>query len=101
MDRRREPRYLIPLDCTWGSDHAPVAARISDLSLGGCYVDSPRVPPAGGLTSVTLSLAGVTTTLIGRVVHAQAGLGFAMRFEGLDSETEQRVRHFLSATHQN
>jgi hypothetical protein len=61
--------------------------RISDLSLGGCYVDSIASVTEGEAITVTLSnKAGETMSLPGEVAYVMPGLGFGVRFQDLTQE---------------
>jgi hypothetical protein len=62
--------------------------RITDLSRGGCHIES-RFPPAPGtVAEVTVLLRGRPIILRGTVMHSQHRLGFAMRFDVLDEPTQ-------------
>jgi hypothetical protein len=89
-ERRQHFRKYVSLECLW--DGRP--ARLSDVSRGGCYVDSRFVPPLGSVTEVIVMLNTQPIVLRGTVVHSQHGVGFALRFDIIDGT----VRDFLRAT---
>ena len=95
-ERREHSRHTLSLECTLSWSGA--SARISDLSLGGCFVDCQAVPSVGETTEVTVAFDGMPTRLRGRVVNVQRGFGFGLEFTDLDEPTLKRLRNFLSVT---
>jgi len=84
-ERRQSPRREVPLECVWEGN----STRVSDLSLGGCYIESPyrTLGPSlkvGAETQITLLLADGPIRVRGEVVLVEPGMGLAMRFEPLD-----------------
>ena len=70
------------------------SARISDISVGGCYIDTIAQVPVG--ESVTLHIAstnGESMRFEGKVAYLLGGFGFGVEFVDL---TDQQ-REFLSA----
>lgn len=65
-------------------------ARISDLSPGGCYVDSiVSVTEGEGIALVLTNHAGDWMRFTGQIAYALPGLGFGIRFTNLtDGQTE-------------
>jgi len=81
-ERRAEPRVGRYFECTWLSDFGPTKARVSDLSLTGCFIDSRSTPLVGQAVDeiVVWREGGEPLTLTGVVVHSTRGVGFAVRF---------------------
>jgi hypothetical protein len=91
-ERRRHPRQTVSLDCIW--EGSPT--RVSDLSLGGCYIESHfRAPDLGTQTEVILFSSGGPMRIRGEVMHAQRGMGFAMRFRPLEASIATALRVLL------
>ncbi len=85
-DKRASRRVMnvIDVDCrTEDGVEAPVAARISDLSATGAFLDSMTPLPAG--TKLVLRfMAGAQEILVGaEVVHSMPSFGMGVRFLGL------------------
>jgi len=59
---------------------AKVAGRTSDLSLGGCYVDTINTFPVGTPVTLRLTYAGRTFQVQSAVVYAHAGMGMGIAF---------------------
>jgi DNA replication protein DnaC len=96
-DRRKYRRLMVPLDCVWapttGSTFASI--RVSNISAGGCFVDSRVVSRLGDATEITVPLFGTPTILKGTVVSVHPGIGFALQFSHLDKPTTRRLLRFL------
>ena len=90
-ERRRHVRRLRPLDCVWQG----VPARMSDLSWGGCYVDTREVPHPGSGAEITVILEERPIVLRGTVVHADRGMGFALSFGALSDPARDFLRSAL------
>lgn len=89
-ERRRTARTPYAEDCSWQR-----AARVTDLSIRGCYIDSYRVPPLGETVEFTVNIWGQEVPLRGVVVHATAGIGFAIEFAALDETAVSRIASFV------
>jgi hypothetical protein len=62
-------------------------ARVSDLSLGGCFVDTIQEVDEGETIRFELKLhSGLWLKLQGRIVYSMPGIGFGIRFENLSEE---------------
>ena len=69
------------------------SARISDISLGGCYIDTiAQVPVGESLTLQIASTSGEAMEFHGKVAYVLDGFGFGIEFVNL---TDQQ-REFLS-----
>ncbi|MGH9240498.1 MAG: PilZ domain-containing protein [Vicinamibacterales bacterium] len=85
-ERRRHPRRGVLLDCRIEGTSAHATLRITDLSVGGCYVDS-RFPVSIGSKITVRVLADPEVLLPGRVTSAQPGFGFGIEFDELPDAT--------------
>jgi hypothetical protein len=92
-DRRRAFRSPFFIECSWTN-----SARITDISLTGCYVDSRLVPKEGEPVEFTAEIAGGTVILRGTVVNPRLDLGFGVRFEPLPDDTQVSIHAELLAT---
>ena len=62
-------------------------ARISDISLGGCYVDSIASVIEGETIRLIITIpSGESIQFAGEVAYVLPGLGFGVRFIGLNEE---------------
>ena len=94
-ERRKDRRHGYFLERTW--DGSTSANRLSDLILGGCYVDSRNHPSVGEAVTLIVTLDSEPTRLPRKVVYAHKGMGFALEFTGLDEPTRERLRIILSS----
>lgn len=90
---KQRQRVALYLDCTWQSEWGSQRSRISSLSPTGCYIeDRFTVPPIGEtVPELTMTLATGPVSLQGRVLDAMPGIGFAVRFLGVDDDTRDRL----------
>ena len=97
MDERRKDRRLAtPLDCDWALFNGSYAhTRLSDISAGGCFVESRVSPVLGETIEITITLLDTPTTLRGVVVSVDSGIGFALQFAPLDKATSTLLETFL------
>lgn len=94
-ERRNEERMEVSLEAVWdGHGNRPV--RITDLSEGGCFVDSMSDSYIGEQLSLRVKLPdGGWLELTGEVAHHQAPVGFGLRFSNLTDEQRERLRSFI------
>jgi hypothetical protein len=96
-DRRSEKRLDVCLDAVWDGNSGNHTARITDLSEGGCYVDSLGQAHVGEVLNVKLQLHdGRCLELTGEVAHQMPPIGFGVRFVNLDSEKLEKLRSLLA-----
>jgi PilZ domain len=93
--RRRQQRLRIVryFDCTWLSAWGEEKARVSSLSPTGCYIESRFSVPTEGaiIRDITVTLPTGRITLQGTVIDPTSGIGFAVRFIDLDTNTRDRL----------
>ena len=95
-DRRSEKRWDVCLDAIWDGKSGNYSARVTDLSEGGCYVDSLGEAQIGEVLSFRLQLPdGEWLELTGKVAHQKPPLGFGLRFVELTDEQHERLRSLL------
>ncbi len=86
-EQRRFPRLSRPFDGTWRGASGASPCRLTDLSLGGCYVQSRATPIKGEETTVTVVFGdGHTMAFTGTVVYADPGMGFAVEFTPMTTD---------------
>lgn len=98
-ERRRANRGTIFLEATWVGDAGRHGARVSDMSLGGCYLDTIAQAAVGEILTINVQLPeGPWITLQGRVAHLQSNLGFGIRFTNLSDDQRKFVIQLIAAT---
>jgi Tfp pilus assembly protein PilZ len=95
-DRRNEKRWDVSLDAVWDGKSGNYSARVTDLSEGGCYVDTLGEAQVGEILSLKIQLpTGEWLELSGEVAHQTPPLGFGMRFENLSDEQVNNLRSVI------
>ncbi|MDX6695882.1 MAG: hypothetical protein QOF02_3485 [Blastocatellia bacterium] len=90
-ERREEERVTVSLEVFWEGGSGLHPARISDISLGGCYLDTIGSAEPGEVIGLTIKLPdGERLTLRGEVAFRIKNLGFSVCFTFLTDE-EQRL----------
>jgi PilZ domain len=95
-DRREEERKNVTLDVRW--ERGTHTARISDLSLGGCYVDTLGQVEVGEMLSLEIKLpSGEWLPLRGTVAFHHPGLGFSVCFTFLTDEEQHQLKQLIDS----
>jgi len=83
QDKRNDLR--VPLiavaEVTEVASGTRLAARTSDLSRTGCYIDTLNPTPAKTVVLIHLTHGGEELQLPGRIVYVSTGLGMGVRFD--------------------
>jgi hypothetical protein len=101
QQRIRQPRVNRYFDCTWQSAWGEERARVSSLSASGCYIETRLSVPERGTVVRDLSIALPTGRLhvTGTVIDPIPGIGFALYFTELDTNTRDRLGVLVHDTH--
>jgi hypothetical protein len=83
INRRQYERIPVSIGIVLDFSTGTREARISDLSLGGCFVDSIAKVVGGEFLSLKLTVAGKTFRLQGEIVYVYPNVGFGLRFTDL------------------
>ncbi len=96
-DRRREERLEVCLDAVWDGKSGNYTARVTDLSEGGCYVDTLGEAAPGEIVHFKLQLPGGDwLDLAGEVAHTTPPLGFGMRFLNPTEAQVEKLRSVIA-----
>ncbi|MCM3900716.1 MAG: PilZ domain-containing protein [Pyrinomonadaceae bacterium] len=92
-ERRSNPRLSVSLDASWDRDHP---ARITNLSEGGCYLDTVGEVMRGEIVGFRVLLPdGDFLYLEGEVRHYNAGTGFGVQFVDLNDEQQANLKRLI------
>src|ERR1051325_3952224 len=95
-ERRRNERKRILLEARWESLSSRHEARVDDVSLGGCFVNTYAQVELGEHIDLEIQLAsGEWLRLRGHVASYQPGVGFGMSFTSLNAEETTRLEELL------
>jgi hypothetical protein len=95
--RRRWPRQAVIVECHIEGVSGRASIRVSELSMGGGYVDTSADFTAGMPVRLMMVLDGREATVSGRVVYTHPGMGFGFAFdlEETPEPSRQRIVEFL------
>ena len=86
-ERRTNKRKQILLEAKWRGVSRRHEARVDDVSLGGCFVNTYAQVELGEHIDLQIKLAsGEWLPLRGQVASYQPGVGFGMSFTSLSVE---------------
>jgi hypothetical protein len=82
QDRRRSPRYPFvgSIEMREGTSEDKRTARVKELSLNGCYVDTENAYPIGTSLSIKLFTATEFFEAEASVIYCQPELGMGLMF---------------------
>lgn len=95
-ERRTDERVSLNLPVRWDGLAGSSEARLEDLSLGGCFVNTGGRVDVGELVGLEIKLpSGEQLLLRGEVTSYQDGIGFGVVFPFLTDEEEQALRELI------
>lgn len=95
-ERRRSERKRVLLEAKWESMSHTHEARVDDVSLGGCFVNTfGRVEPHETVSIQLLLPSGEWLPLQGEVASYQPGVGFGLAFTSLSEQETEVLRELL------
>ena len=98
-EQKRAP-YLIEAILEFSSGRRE--ARISDLSLGGCYVDSIAPVAQGETIAFDIPVAeGKLLHLVGTVAHVFESNGFGVKFAELSQADTMQILELIKASEEH
>lgn len=101
-DRRSKPRLSVSLDAVWDGTTGNHPARITNLSAGGCYLDTVGETMRGEVVAFRVSLPdGDWLYLEGEVRHYAPRIGFGVRFIDLEPEQEEKIEALLKLSRES
>jgi hypothetical protein len=96
-ERRSTERKKVLLEARWSSMSRRHEARVDDVSLGGCFVNTyGHVELHEPVDLQILLPSGEWLSLQGKVASYHAGVGFGMSFTGLTEELVASVKELMA-----
>ena len=92
---RRYPRWPVSIDCEVEGAATSASMRLSELSVGGCYVDTRMVFSDGTPVTIKAMFPGADLTFTGKVLYAQPGYGFGVGFDPLPDPVREKLEDYL------
>jgi hypothetical protein len=98
VERRSAPRHAMVLaaEVVEVPRGAKLNARIADISLTGCYVDTLNPVPKGSEVRVRITHGTETFVAMGRVVYVSYGLGMGIEFVRMEHDQRALLARWLS-----
>ncbi|HEY7785035.1 MAG TPA: PilZ domain-containing protein [Pyrinomonadaceae bacterium] len=96
-DRRSKPRLSISLDAVWERTGDAPAARMTNLSEGGCFLDTVGEVRQGEIVAFRVLMPNDDDWLYleGEVRHHVKGIGFGVKFLDLNEDQEEKVKDLI------
>ena len=92
-ERREDERKGVSLEAWWEGLSGRHEARVSDISMGGCYIDSPGKVSVGEFVVFSVRKPDRSwLTLRGQVVSAELNIGFSVSYTFLTDEEQQELK---------
>ena len=96
-NRRSDERISTNLPARWDGLSGRNEARIEDLSMGGCFVNTRGRVDIGEVVGIEMKLpSGEWLQLRGEVASYLAGTGFGVLFTFLTEDEEEVLRGLIS-----
>ena len=92
-DRRVHSRLKcrVTIELQTGAGTAPVFANLTDVSLGGCYVETSTIVAPGSKIKLGFSMDDASLTAEGVVARLDPGSGIAVQFREMNREGRERM----------
>jgi PilZ domain len=95
-DRREKPRLNVSLDAMWDSSTEAHSARVTNLSEGGCYLDSVGEVRSGEIVGFRILMPDDDWLYLeGEVRHLSVGSGFGVKFTELNDDQTEKLKLLL------
>lgn len=97
QERRNSQRKRILLDARWESMSRTHEARVDDVSMGGCFVNTYGHVEHGEEINLQIQLpSGDWLPLRGRVASYQPGVGFGIAFSSLSGKERMLLKELIA-----
>ncbi len=95
-DLRRSQRVkcCLPAELLPEGAEAPVMGTVVDVSTGGCFMESGAFVSAGASIRLTVWDGG-NVTVVGKVVRARPGVGWAIEFADMTKQSREQIRNLV------
>lgn len=94
--RRLHERKSVAIEAVLESSSGLRESRVSDLSLGGCYVESiTSFTPGEPVSFDLIDTAGGSVGFTGEVAYVLEGCGFGLRFTNIGPKQMQFLHELI------
>lgn len=96
-ERREDERVPLSLEARWDGAAGRHQARISDISMGGCFMDTTGQALVNEVVSLEIRLpSGEWLPLRGTVTFTQPHIGFSVCFTYLTDEEQRSLSQLIT-----
>jgi Tfp pilus assembly protein PilZ len=96
IEKRQHERISLPLEVHLESLSGKYAARLTDLSLGGCYIETLALVSVGERVRFEVHLPTARRLLLkGEVIYHQPTLGFGVCFVDLSDVDREMLAQIV------
>ena len=98
-ERRKHPRFTVsvPVEVHAEGSDTPIRCTTSDLSLGGCYIESMYPIPVDTAVELKLQIVEETLIIFAKVVTSFPQVGNGFRFVKILPEDRAALSAFLDS----
>jgi len=96
-DRRVHPRLKCRVTIELQTDvgNAPVFANLTDVSMGGCYIETSTILSPGSKIKLGFSMDDASLSAEGVVARLDPGSGIAVQFREMNRDGRDRMFRIL------
>jgi len=95
-ERRAKLRLSVSLVAVWDGTSGNHPARITNLSAGGCYLDTVGETMSGEIVAFRVLLPDDDWLYLeGEVRHYTRGSGFGVQFVDLNEDQEEKIERLI------
>ena len=97
LEARKTKRSTHIVEVEYGGEEMQLSARISDLSIGGIFIDTLTPFPIGGTVRLAFVLpGGHRVEAEGVVKHSKETVGMGIQFTRLAQKDSQKIDTFIA-----
>jgi hypothetical protein len=100
-NRRLYPRMKCRVTIELQPEEAdgPILGNLTDVSLGGCYVETSAIMPPGAKLKLIFSIDDGKLKAEGSVIRIDPGSGIAVQFNDMSREDREKMHKVLEFVH--
>jgi len=98
-ERRAHPRMKTSnsVELYLSAQTAPIRAKLSDLSLGGCFVEMPMPIEKGTPLRIALWIQDYKLWAKAKVITSTPGFGIGIQFSEISNQDKEQLKQFLKS----
>ena len=100
-NRRLYPRMKcrVTIELQPGTEGTPILGNLTDISLGGCYIETSAILPTRSKLKMVFSIDDGRLQAEGFVVRIDPGSGVAVQFNDMNREDREKMHRILEYVH--